>query len=100
MIYKTRCNNQTVQIGEENNTIDVKVSTTSFDEIKDIVRSINNVIKNVNPHYYDCVINPQYAEKVTIIKLVRSRYNFDLRQCKILVEAAQEIVWSENHLLF
>jgi ribosomal protein L7/L12 len=99
MIYKTKCNNQTVQIGEEDNTIDVKVSSVTFEEIKSIVRSVHYMIQHVNPHYFNSVINPQYAEKIGIIKIVQEAYHLGLKQCKILVEAAQEIVWSEHNQL-
>jgi hypothetical protein len=103
--FKTKCYGETVIIdGDEFPFSQVRISQNDFNRIKEIVYLVQFCMKCASPFFFNpersTVINPQYACKIQMIKLIRNFFYvpFSLKECKVLVEFAMEVLEDERRI--
>jgi ribosomal protein L7/L12 len=88
MIYEVKATKNIIHIGDS--TLTTVVSNEVFNDIKAVAKIVRRIAFQQNPYLDKTRINPEYVGKIEIIKYVREKYSYSLREANDIVSAAQE----------
>jgi hypothetical protein len=88
MIYEVKSTKNVIHIGDS--TLTTVVSNEVFNDVKAVARIVRRIAFQINPYLDKTYVNSIYVGKVEIIKYVREKYSYSLREANDIVSAAQE----------
>jgi hypothetical protein len=88
MIYEVKSTKNIIHIGDS--TLMTNINMELFNEIRAIAKIVRRIAFQQNPYLDKTHINPEYVGKIELIKYVREKHNYSLREANDIVSAAQE----------